>query len=90
MKSTGRKLAHSCSLPANYNLSEGEAAVVYRLQIIEEEEGFAMFQRAFGVLVLSIILAALVGCNTIHGMGQDVERAGEKTQDAADAVKEKM
>jgi predicted small secreted protein len=90
MKSTGRKLAHSCSLPANCNLGEGEAAVVYRLQIIEEEEGFTMFQRAFGVFVLSIILAALVGCNTIHGMGRDVERAGEKTQDASDAVKAKM
>jgi hypothetical protein len=28
-----------------------------------------------------------VACNTIHGFGQDVERAGEKTQAAADAVK---
>lgn len=49
-----------------------------------------MFQGVFGAFVLSMILGALVGCNTIHGMGQDVERAGEKTQDAADAVKEKM
>jgi len=31
-----------------------------------------------------------VGCNTVHGFGQDVERAGEKTQDAADAVKKKL
>ncbi|MGZ8452195.1 MAG: entericidin A/B family lipoprotein [Candidatus Binatia bacterium] len=28
--------------------------------------------------------------NTIHGFGRDVERAGEKTQDAADAVKKKL
>jgi len=31
-----------------------------------------------------------IGCNTVHGMGQDIERGGEKTQDAADAVKRRM
>jgi len=31
-----------------------------------------------------------VACNTVHGLGQDVERAGEKTQDAANAVKKKV
>jgi len=31
-----------------------------------------------------------VACNTVHGVAQDVERAGEKTQDAADAVKKKL
>jgi entericidin B len=33
---------------------------------------------------------ASMGCNTVHGMGQDIERGGEKTQDAADAVKRRM
>jgi predicted small secreted protein len=39
-----------------------------------------------------IIFATLMlgACNTVHGLGQDVERAGEKTQDAADAVKKKL
>jgi entericidin B len=45
-------------------------------------------------IILAIFMLALVGanaaCNTVHGVGQDVERAGEKTQDAADAVKRKM
>jgi predicted small secreted protein len=31
-----------------------------------------------------------IGCNTIHGMGQDIERGGQKTEDAADAVKGRM
>ena len=31
-----------------------------------------------------------IACNTVHGMGQDIERGGEKTQDAADAVKRRM
>lgn len=30
------------------------------------------------------------GLHTIHDFGADVERAGEKTQDAADAVKKKL
>jgi len=34
---------------------------------------------AFGTLVAA-------GCNTVHGMGKDIERGGEATQDAADAV----
>ena len=31
-----------------------------------------------------------IGCNTVKGMGRDVERGGEKTQDAADSVKRKL
>jgi entericidin B len=31
-----------------------------------------------------------MGCNTVRGAGQDIERGGEKTQDAADAVKRRM
>ena len=36
------------------------------------------------------ILSSSVACNTVHGLGQDIERGGEKTQDAADAVKKKL
>jgi len=31
-----------------------------------------------------------LGCNTVRGVGQDIERAGEKTQDAANAVKRRL
>ena len=45
-------------------------------------------------IIFAILMLALLGgtaaCNTVHGFGQDVERAGEKTQDAADAVKRKL
>lgn len=45
-------------------------------------------------IIFATIMLALLGttaaCNTVHGFGEDVERAGEKTQDAADAVKRKM
>jgi len=43
----------------------------------------------FAILML-ILLGTNVACNTVHGLGQDVERAGEKTQDAANAVKKKL
>jgi entericidin A len=44
--------------------------------------------RTFLKIVVSISLSlslslGLVGCNTIAGIGKDVERAGEKVQDAA-------
>ena len=34
-------------------------------------------------LVLVLVYATLVGCNTIHGLGKDVERGGEKIQGEA-------
>ncbi|MBY0308434.1 MAG: entericidin A/B family lipoprotein [Phycisphaerales bacterium] len=36
------------------------------------------------VLSLGIAAAALSGCNTVHGAGADIERGGEKLQNAAD------
>ena len=49
-----------------------------------------MRQIIFATLLMLVLVGTNVACNTIHGMGQDVERAGEKTQDAADAVKKKL
>jgi len=40
--------------------------------------------------MMLILLGTNVACNTVHGLGKDVERAGEKTQDAANAVKKKL
>ncbi len=40
-------------------------------------------------LVLSIALA-LAGCNTMRGFGRDVERGGERVQDAAGNVQNRM
>jgi predicted small secreted protein len=51
---------------------------------------YAMRRIIFTTLMMLILLATNAACNTVHGFGQDVERAGEKTQDAADAVKKKL
>lgn len=32
----------------------------------------------------------LNGCNTIHGMGQDIQKGGEKVQQAAKNVQQKL
>ncbi|WP_024871846.1 entericidin A/B family lipoprotein [Tolumonas lignilytica] len=40
-----------------------------------------------GILFAAILLSA---CNTIHGMGQDLERGGEKVKDAATSVQQKL
>jgi predicted small secreted protein len=44
----------------------------------------------FAIVMLALLGMNVVACNTVHGIGQDVERAGEKTQDAADNVKKKL
>jgi predicted small secreted protein len=41
-------------------------------------------------MLMGLLLSLNIACNTIHGAGQDIERAGEKTQDAADSVKRRM
>lgn len=40
--------------------------------------------------VLLLLMLALAGCNTVQGMGKDIERGGEATQDAAKDVQRKM
>ena len=44
------------------------------------------------ILLLELAVGTLLaaGCNTVHGLGRDIERGGEKTQDAADAVQRRM
>jgi entericidin B len=49
-----------------------------------------MLGRIFSVLIILGILGSAAACNTVHGLGQDIERGGEKTQDAADRVKRKL
>ena len=42
-----------------------------------------MFQRILATLMLLGMLGAIAGCNTMRGIGQDVERGGEKIQEKA-------
>lgn len=37
-----------------------------------------------------LMLAVLAGCNTMQGMGKDIERGGEKLQGTAKDTQEKM
>jgi entericidin B len=40
-------------------------------------------KKAFALLLLVACGVALSGCNTVNGMGKDIERGGEKVQGAA-------
>ncbi len=42
-----------------------------------------MLKRVFATLLLLGMLGAIAGCNTMHGLGQDIERGGEKIQQKA-------
>jgi len=42
-----------------------------------------MISKLTAVLAALLLGASLAGCNTIEGMGKDMERAGEKVQGAA-------
>ena len=40
-----------------------------------------------GFLLATLLLSA---CNTIHGIGQDIQRGGEKVKEAATRMKKKI
>jgi len=42
-----------------------------------------MFQRILATLMMLGMLGAIAGCNTMHGLGQDIERGGENLQKKA-------
>jgi entericidin B len=54
---------------------------------IDDKRRSPMIQR-LTTLVLAAALALLAGCNTVHGLGQDIERSGEKLQNAAERAKQ--
>lgn len=49
-----------------------------------------MFKTILATLVLIGIFASLAGCNTVNGIGKDLERAGEATSETARDVGRKM
>lgn len=42
-----------------------------------------MFQRILATLMLLGMLGAIAGCNTMKGLGQDIESLGGKIEDKA-------
>ena len=42
-----------------------------------------MLQRIIATLLLLGMLGTITGCNTMAGVGRDIERGGEKIQDKA-------
>jgi predicted small secreted protein len=48
-----------------------------------------MRRLTFASLIL-VLLVTSAACNTIRGLGRDVERVGEETQDAANSVRRRL
>lgn len=46
-------------------------------------------KKFISVLSVLMFVAGLGACNTFKGMGKDVERGGEKVQDAASGAQQK-
>ena len=49
-----------------------------------------MFNRTLSTLILLGTLGMIAGCNTVEGMGKDIERGGEATQQTAKDAKKSM
>jgi entericidin B len=44
----------------------------------------------FKLIIGTLLAISLIGCNTMRGVGQDIEKGGEKIQDASEKAKQKM
>jgi len=42
-----------------------------------------MLQKILATMMLLGMLGSIAGCNTMQGLGQDIERGGEKLQEKA-------
>lgn len=42
------------------------------------------FKNLLLITMLAVFAVAVTGCNTVHGVGKDVEKAGEVIQEGAD------
>lgn len=49
-----------------------------------------MIKKLLATLMLLGMLGTIAGCNTVEGMGKDIERGGEVTQDVAKDTKARM
>jgi entericidin B len=46
--------------------------------------------KKLAALLLLLIAGVTAGCNTMEGLGRDIDRGGEKIQDSARNVKQRM
>jgi predicted small secreted protein len=53
------------------------------------EEEINMRRIIFAIFML-VLLGTTAACNTVQGLGRDVERVGEETQDAANSVRRRL
>jgi len=59
-------------------------------ETIHIERNTTMIRRIAAALLTLGVLAAVSGCNTIAGLGKDLERGGAVVQDAAKNVQKKL
>lgn len=63
------------------------AAGLRLIQFLEPQERTMKTVLAF---LMSSVFVVLTGCNTVAGAGKDIERGGEKVQDTAKDVQQKL
>ncbi len=47
-------------------------------------------KKLMAIMALMVAAGAMTGCNTVAGMGKDIERGGEKLQGTAKDTQQKM
>lgn len=49
-----------------------------------------MRRNVLWVLILACAVGVIPACSTVHGVGKDIKKSGEKIEEASDAVQRKI
>lgn len=49
-----------------------------------------MIRRIVGLLLATLFLGTLAGCNTVEGMGKDIQQGGKVIKEEAREIKNKL
>ena len=66
-----------------------QGARVDRITPIRQIEGTSMFKKLIFCFA-ALAAVSLTACNTVQGAGKDIERGGQKVQEEAKEVKQKL
>jgi len=73
------------------NVPRGSALLAHAIRRSPKEARMKNSMKKKWVAVLALLmLGSLAGCNTMNGLGKDIERGGEKLQNSSKSTQEKM
>ena len=71
--------------PQNYDIFVGLDVDKKHYDLtLREKRSIIMIKKLAVITMITVFAAALTGCNTVHGLGKDIERLGQAVKQSSD------